>query len=190
MNVQQKLIDAPEVEPVAFMTREGLVASRKQVETNTASSLAASFTIPLYTAPQPPSVPELEEYDAGVLNDFGGGNVGWWQDYIRSELGRAYEFYCGQLSAAPTPAEAPAPKSESIAYIEHHKGGDNLVWDNPGGKYSVLYTAPLVMKLSDERILEIATRFQDGGDFGWDTNMCEMEQLGFARAIERELLGE
>lgn len=51
-----------------------------------------------------PSVPELEEYDAGALNDFGGGNVGWWQDYIRSELGRAYEFYCGQLSAAPTPA--------------------------------------------------------------------------------------
>ena len=58
MNVQQKLIDAPEVEPVAFMTREGLVASRKQVETNTASSLAASFTIPLYTAPPAPSVPD------------------------------------------------------------------------------------------------------------------------------------
>ena len=57
MNIQQELIDAPEVEPVAFMTREGLVASRKQVETNTASSLAASFTIPLYTAPPAQSEP-------------------------------------------------------------------------------------------------------------------------------------
>ena len=35
-----------------------------------------------------------------------------------------------------------APEPEPVAYIEHHKGGDNLVWDNPGGKYSVLYTAP------------------------------------------------
>ena len=35
-----------------------------------------------------------------------------------------------------------APGPEPVAYIEHHKGGDNLVWDNPGGKYSVLYTVP------------------------------------------------
>ena len=103
---------------------------------------------------------------------------------IGSAIDMAKREYKAMLEAAPQP-----PKSEPIAYIEHHKGGDNLVWDNPGGKYSVLYTAPLVMKLSDERILEIATRFQDGGDFGWDTNMCEREQLGFARAIEREILG-
>lgn len=50
-------------EPVAFMTREGLVASRKQVETNTASSLAASFTIPLYTAPQPPKLSDERIFD-------------------------------------------------------------------------------------------------------------------------------
>ena len=55
---------------------------------------------------------------------------------------------------------------------------------------AMLEAAPPPPKLSDERILEIATRFQDGGDFGWDTNMCEREQLGFARAIEREILGE
>lgn len=78
------------------------------------------------------------------------------------------------LEAAPQP-----PKSEPIAYIEHHKGGDNLVWDNPGGKYSVLYTAPLVTKLSDERILEL-----------WRQHEGEDEVYGFARAIERELLGE
>lgn len=48
---------------------------------------------------------ELEPYDAGLLNDFGGGNVGWWQDYIRAELGRAYDFYQSQI-AAPQPAQA------------------------------------------------------------------------------------
>ena len=108
----------------------------------------------------------------------------WYGSEPPSE-GQIRAIYTAMLEASQQP-----PKSEPIAYIEHHKGGDNLVWDNPGGKYSVLYTAPLVMKLSDERIFEIATRFQDGGDFGWDTNLCEREQLGFARAIEREILGE
>ena len=42
---------------------------------------------------------ELTEYDAGLLNDFGGGNVEWWQDYIRAELGRAYEHYQSQIPA-------------------------------------------------------------------------------------------
>ena len=50
-------------------------------------------------APQPQPVQqfELTEYDAGLLNDFGGGNVEWWQDYIRAELGRAYEHYQSQI---------------------------------------------------------------------------------------------
>lgn len=39
----------------------------------------------------------LDRYDAVNLNDFGGGNVGWWQDYIRSELARAHDFYQSQL---------------------------------------------------------------------------------------------
>lgn len=34
---------------------------------------------------------QLETYDAGILNDFGGGNVDWWQDYIRAELARAHD---------------------------------------------------------------------------------------------------
>jgi hypothetical protein len=44
-----------------------------------------------------PTVRELAEYDAGLLNDYGGGNVEWWQDYIRSELSRAYDYYQSQL---------------------------------------------------------------------------------------------
>ena len=49
--------------------------------------------------PQPVQQFELTEYDAGLLNDFGGGNVEWWQDYIRAELGRAYEHYQSQIPA-------------------------------------------------------------------------------------------
>lgn len=46
----------------------------------------------------------LDAYDAGLLGDYGGGNVEWWQDYIRSELGRAHEFYQSQVSASSAPA--------------------------------------------------------------------------------------
>jgi hypothetical protein len=28
---------------------------------------------------------------------------------------------------------------EPVAWIEHHKGGDNLVWDDPGGGKTPLY---------------------------------------------------
>ena len=33
-------------------------------------------------------------------------------------------------------------EQEPVAWIEHHKGGDNLEWDNPGGKCTPLYTTP------------------------------------------------
>ncbi len=33
------------------------------------------------------------DYDAGLLNDFGGGDVGWWQDYLRAEIGRANDHW-------------------------------------------------------------------------------------------------
>ena len=36
-------------------------------------------------------------YDAGILNDFGGGNVGWWHDYIRSLLNLAHEHYQDEI---------------------------------------------------------------------------------------------
>jgi len=36
-----------------------------------------------------------QRYDAGLLNDYGGGNVEWWQDYIRAELARCTEYYEG-----------------------------------------------------------------------------------------------
>ncbi len=41
----------------------------------------------------------LPDYDAGLLNDFGGGDAGWWQDYIRAEIGRANEYWRAALAA-------------------------------------------------------------------------------------------
>jgi hypothetical protein len=59
-----------------------------------------------------------------------------------------------QARSAPTSAEyamgyaegfndgcKPAPV-QPVAWIEHHKGGDNLEWENPGGKCTPLYTTP------------------------------------------------
>ncbi|MEW2849773.1 hypothetical protein [Stenotrophomonas maltophilia] len=42
---------------------------------------------------------QLDRYDAGLLGDGGGGDVNWWQDYIRAELDRAHEFYQDQADA-------------------------------------------------------------------------------------------
>ena len=41
---------------------------------------------------------QSDEYDAGILNDFGGGDIAWWQDYIRAELGRSHDFYQAEIT--------------------------------------------------------------------------------------------
>ena len=52
----------------------------------------------LAAAPEPLRVAEtVSAYDAGLLSDYGGGNVEWWQDYIRAELDRAHEYYMSAL---------------------------------------------------------------------------------------------
>jgi hypothetical protein len=52
---------------------------------------------------------ELSDYDAGLLNDWGGGNVSWWQDYLRAEIGRANDFWRAQLG---TTHVTETPKTE------------------------------------------------------------------------------
>lgn len=51
----------------------------------------------------------LDYYDAGLLGDGGGGNVEWWQDYMRSELSRAHDCYQSQIDANHQPAAPVAP---------------------------------------------------------------------------------
>jgi len=35
----------------------------------------------------------VNDYDCGLINDYGGGNVVWWQDYIRSVIGSANQHW-------------------------------------------------------------------------------------------------
>lgn len=61
-----------------------------------------------------PVVGEVDCYDAGLLSDFGGGNVEWWQDYIRAELARAHEFYASQMpTTSITAAELDALRKDA-----------------------------------------------------------------------------
>ena len=45
-------------------------------------------------------ITETNEYDSGFLNDYGGGNVAWWHDYIRGEVARCNDFWREQLEQA------------------------------------------------------------------------------------------
>ena len=45
---------------------------------------------------------QMDSFDAGELNTYGGGNVGWWIDYIRSLLGSAEDHYQHQHEQALT----------------------------------------------------------------------------------------
>lgn len=60
---------------------------------------------------------ELHTYDAGLLSDFGGGNVEWWQDYIRAELGRAHDFYEAQIASYTPPAASGQQEDLSAAIL-------------------------------------------------------------------------
>ena len=46
------------------------------------------------------------------------------------------------ITAIKQALAAQAAPVQPVAWIEHHKGGDNLEWDNPGGKCTALYTTP------------------------------------------------
>ena len=41
----------------------------------------------------------VKRYDPGLLNDYGGGNVEWWQDYIRAEVERCNDHYEADYAA-------------------------------------------------------------------------------------------
>lgn len=103
----------------------------------------------------------LKAYDAGLLNDFGGGNVEWWQDYIRAELERAHEHYQSQaadalavLSAVPVPDEVEklAKFCFDMAEIETLQTLQTLIYDMSGMLADEIYY------LSDEGLTDLRRR--------------------------------
>lgn len=61
-----------------------------------------------------------DDYDAGYLNDWGGGNVEWWQNYIRAEIGRANEFWRSQVTHPSEADELLRSAKERLTCIEAH----------------------------------------------------------------------
>jgi hypothetical protein len=95
--------------------------------------------------------------------------------YDQAELG-ALEWALVNL-----PPAQPAPVQEPVAWIEHHKGGDNLEWDNPGGKCTPLYTTPPAAQrqwvgLTDEEIMEM-----------YNEPRSDAEMIAFGREVEAKL---
>lgn len=63
---------------------------------------------------QEPASVSLDYYDAGLLNDFGGGDVDWWQDYIRAELARAHDFYQSQVVDYSPPSDTSCAEKPGV----------------------------------------------------------------------------
>lgn len=66
-------------------------------------------------------IEEFDEYDSGLLNDFGGGHIEWWWDYIRTEVGEANERGKSQyenLLSHIKELERQLNSSESIRHAE------------------------------------------------------------------------
>ena len=68
-----------------------------------------------------PVVGDVDCYEAGLLSDFGGGNVEWWQDYIRAELARAHEFYVSQWPSAIPATELATLREKAVLLEEAHE---------------------------------------------------------------------
>lgn len=125
---------------------------------------------------------EPDAYDAGLLNDFGGGDVSWWQDYIRDELARAHEFYASQWPAADTGQAVGFCKPELIEKLRAGKAANGAdISCMKGNAYTVpLYTHPA--SLDAERVRELETyrsaakydAMMEGPTFkGWDLSRLE-----------------
>jgi len=51
------------------------------------------------------SVEDVDDYDSGLINGHGGGNVQWWQDYIRSEVNRCNQHWRDAFPEPPKPKQ-------------------------------------------------------------------------------------
>lgn len=70
----------------AFDKIEALTARAEKAEAALATARAEGVREGLERAAE-----IVPDYDAGLLNDYGGGNVEWWHDYLRAEIERAVD---------------------------------------------------------------------------------------------------
>ena len=103
----------------------------REVDAIAAWNLRATY---LASAPQAAQPLELDAYDAGLLSGFGGGDVDWWQDYLRAELGRAHEHYQAQVIAT-SPAPAVVQMTGKIIEVGDMDEGRGFAMDVGNGEY-------------------------------------------------------
>jgi hypothetical protein len=110
-----------------------LMYKLKQVESFLSGIVQGNAAL---TAPRLPD--GLEGYEAGLLNDYGGGNVSWWHDYIRYEVDKANDWWRQQVEAenpaAPAPADELATLRERVKVLEDDlRKADALLSEREGG---------------------------------------------------------
>ena len=66
----------------------------KELEASMSDALKEKIEAQKPTAPA-----SFQDYDAGLLNTYGGGNTSWWLDYIRGELERCNEHWREQIAS-------------------------------------------------------------------------------------------
>ena len=117
--------------------------------------------------------------------------IGMAHHYLKQALAKqeGQSNFCPNCEALARELKtAKQEQGEPVAWIEHHKGGDNLNWEevnHPYAKATPLYTTPQQRKpLTFE---QVEACFQDGGIWGVDGKHLGTTAQGlhdFARAIE------
>jgi hypothetical protein len=146
----------------------------------------------------------LQAYDAGLLGDGGGGNVSWWQDYIRAELDRAHEFYADQLSSlSPSPVGAEEPvawrcRDEKWSQEYWHYFTKEPRHREPNEVWEPLYATPTPQPVEEEvkdaliakltRALEPFANavFNDNGDLTVDRSFATYDDVVRAYFTHKE----
>lgn len=69
----------------------------------------------------------VDRYDAGQLNDYGGGDVDWWWDYMRAEIDRANEFHAdihdqNEAALAAKDAEIEEIRNQLVRMVDIAEG--------------------------------------------------------------------
>lgn len=75
----------------------------------------------------------LADYDAGLLNDFGGGDVNWWMDYLRAEIGRANDYWRDALHAIVAEPQAIRDRAleDAARVADHYAEADYCAMNYP-----------------------------------------------------------
>lgn len=79
-----------------------------------------------------------DRYDAGYINDFGGGDTEWWTDYLLAEVERANDFHADIHEQTAARIAALSAENERLRkalenmlkrYVDLAGSGDCGFWD-------------------------------------------------------------